>query len=285
MMLRWLFPVFDTFALYGRPGRLIADTADPNSLMFAMPKHRRYGYLEILDVTGLILEQGSANWRESEWRKRMKDLTKKRMTAIENGSRTNSRYSSRRSTRNSFGPSRSRIQFDDAASIRSSPSVTWGPAAPADPSFGGLPRTDSAPPGGNSFTPPRASSNPHQRSVSETNGVDRFQNQNSGSNYDGAYEPAPTPPPHNIGIASGREAPGLRYMKEMASTPERVSSEDEQARITPVRELQELQATTSPEPVATPPAFSHAPGSMPSVKRDFISIGRRWRCGCCIPCK
>jgi CCR4-NOT transcriptional complex subunit CAF120 len=266
MMLRWLFPVFDTFALYGRPGRLIADTADPNSLMFAMPKHRRYGYLEILDVTGLILEQGSANWRESEWRKRMKDLTKKRMTAIENGSRTNSRYSSRRSTRNSFGPSRSRIQFDDAASIRSSPSVNWGPAAPADPSFDGLPRTNSTPPGGNSFTPPRASSNPHQRSVSETNGADRFQNQNSGSNYDGAYEPAPTPPPHNIGIASGREAPGLRHMKEMASTPERVSSEDEQARVTPVRELQELQATTSPEPVATPPAFSHAPGSMPSSK-------------------
>jgi CCR4-NOT transcriptional complex subunit CAF120 len=263
MMLRWLFPVFDTFGLYGRPGRLVADTSDPRSLMFAMPKHRRYGYLEILDVTGLILEPGSATWRESEWRKKMKDLTAKRMTAVENGSRTNSRYSSRRSTRNSFGPSRSRIQFDDNVSIRSSPSITWGPQGPpADGPVAGLPRTDSAPPGAGAFTPSQAQAHGHTRSASEAQGMDRFQDQGP-SGYDGAYEPAPTPPPHAIGVASGgREGSNLKYM---ASTPERVSSEDE-ARITPVRELQELQATTSPEPVSAPPAFAHAPGAKPASK-------------------
>ena len=59
MMLRWLFPVYDTFGLYGRPNRLIADTLDARGLMFAMPKDRRYGYLDILDVSGLIHEKGS----------------------------------------------------------------------------------------------------------------------------------------------------------------------------------------------------------------------------------
>ncbi|KAF4635462.1 hypothetical protein G7Y89_g2635 [Cudoniella acicularis] len=267
MMLRWLFPVFDTFALYGRPGRLIADTLDPQSLMFAMPKHRRYGYLEILDVSGLIIEQGSATWTEGEWRRKMKELTKKRMTAVENGSRTNSRYSSRRSTRNSFGPSRSRVQFDDGASVRSSPSITWGQSGSEAPNAT-LPRTDLAPASG-TFTPPRQTGMPHQRSVSETHGLDRYHNQSPAPNYDGAYEQAPTPPPHNIGVASGREGSGLRYMSDMAATPERISSEDEQvtaARATPVRELQELQAVTSPEPVSAPPAFSHAPGSMPISK-------------------
>ncbi|KAH8657422.1 hypothetical protein BGZ60DRAFT_415873 [Tricladium varicosporioides] len=265
MMLRWLFPVFDTFALYGRPGRLIADTLDPQSLMFAMPKHRRYGYLEILDVSGLIIEQGSATWREAEWRRKMKELTKKRMTAIENGSRSNSRYSSRRSTRNSFGPSRSRIQFDDGASVRSSPSIQWGP----ENAGSGLPRTDSAPASSGTFTPPRQTGISHNRSVSETHGLDRYNDQSPASNYDGAYEQAPTPPPHNIGVATGREPSNLRFQSDMAVTPERISSEDEQviaARSTPVRELQELQQTTSPEPVSAPPAFAHGPGDKPIGK-------------------
>lgn len=264
MMLRWLFPVFDTFGLYGRPGRLIADIQDPRSLMFAMPKHRRYGYLEILDVTGLILEQGSENWKEGEWRKKMKELTGKRMAAIEAGSQVNSRYSSRRSTRNSFGPSRTRIQFDDAASVRSSPSVPWsnGPDAPAN---GAMPRTDSAPATAGVFSPPRSQPMAHQRSVSETHGLDRYQQDAPG--YDGQYDVAPPPPPHVVGFASGREGSSLRYRSDIPSTPERVSSEDEQgARATPVRELQDLQTVASPEPVAMPPAFAHAPGSMPISK-------------------
>jgi CCR4-NOT transcriptional complex subunit CAF120 len=263
MMLRWLFPVFDTFGLYGRPGRLIADIQDPRSLMFAMPKHRRYGYLEILDVTGLILEQGSENWKEGEWRKRMKELTGKRMTAIESGSQRNSRYNSRRSTRNSFGPSRSRIQFDDGASVRSSPSITWNNGQ--DPPVGGIPRIDSAPAAAGVFNAPRNQPMAHQRSVSETHGLDRYQQNAPG--YDGQYDIAPPPPPHAIGIVSAREGSSLRYRSDMPSTPERVSSEDEQvARTTPVRELQDLQTVTSPEPVAAPPAFAHAPGSMPISK-------------------
>lgn len=258
MMLRWLFPVFDTFALYGRPGRLAADTSDTQSLMFAMPKHQRYGYLEILDVTSLIVEEGSANWRESEWRRKMKELTKKRMITLESASRANSRYSSRRSTRNSFGPPRSRIQFDDQASIKSTPSGTWGQNPPGDGPQGGIPRVDSAPPGA-AFAPPRQIGHSHHRSVSETHGLDRYANQNQTSNYDGNYDQGPPPPLHGS---------SARYMNEMASTPERVSSEDEHAAraATPIRELENLHATTSPEPVSAPPAFSHAPGTLPVSK-------------------
>jgi CCR4-NOT transcriptional complex subunit CAF120 len=263
MMLRWLFPVYDTFALYGRPGRLIADTLDPQSLMFAMPKHRRYGYLEILDVTGLIIEQGSANWRESEWRRKMKELTKKRMTAIENGSQRNSRYSSRRSTRNSFGPSRSRLQFDDGASVRSQPTASWGPGHPDIQNA--LPRTDSAPAVAAAFNPPRQMATTHHRSVSETHGLDRYGSESPVS-YDGPYEQPPIPPPHAIGVNSTQPGSGLRYPMDLASQ-DRHSSEDERsARATPVRELQELQATTSPEPVAAPPAFNHGPGAKPISK-------------------
>jgi CCR4-NOT transcriptional complex subunit CAF120 len=264
MMLRWLFPVYDTFALYGRPGRLIADTLDPQSLMFAMPKHRRYGYLEILDVTGLIVEQGSATWRESEWRRRMKELTKKRMTAIESGSHANSRYSSRRSARNSFGPSRTRLQFDDEASVRSSPSTSWGPPNPNDV-LNPLPRTDSAPAIAGTFNPSRQVGT-HHRSVSETQGLDRYGNESPVSAYDGPYEQAPIPPPHAIGVNSNNPGSGLRYPLDL-SVPDRNSSEDDRsARATPVRELQELQATSTPEPVAAPPAFNHGPGAKPISK-------------------
>ena len=81
IMLRWLFPAFDTFALYGRPNRLVADTLDTRSLMFAMPSGRKYGYLDLMDVASLIHTEGSSSWNEQEWRKQMKTLTSKRMTA------------------------------------------------------------------------------------------------------------------------------------------------------------------------------------------------------------
>ncbi|RDW78357.1 hypothetical protein BP5796_06209 [Coleophoma crateriformis] len=258
MLLRWLFPVFDTFGLYGRPGRLVADTLDPRSLMFAMPKQRRYGYLEILDVSALVLEPGSGEWKESEWRKKMKELTGRRITAIESGSRSNSRYSSRRNTRNSFGPSRSRVAFDDTVSIRSSPSMTWNsPPSDAAP-YGGIPRTDSAPPAQSPFDTPKKQAVLHNRSVSETQGLDQYQT-TSAMSYDGTYdgEPQPPPPPPH-------HAP-VKYKNEMAATPERVSSEDDSC-VTPIRELQELQVTSTPEPVAAPPAFAHGPGSLPISK-------------------
>ena len=259
IMLRWLFPVMDTFALYGRPGKLIADTLDQKGLMFAMPKHCRYGYLEILDITSLVLEDGSSNWKEAEWRRKMKELTARRMTAIESASASqrNSRYSTRRS-RNSFGPSRSRVQFDDAASSRSTPAVSWSHEPPPQDVHPTIPRVDSAPAGVSGFTAP------HHRSVSEAQGLDRLQTQ-APPMYDGAQEQAPVPPPHTVPVVQPHENASLKPDK--APTPERVSSEDEHAaRASPVRELQDLQTVTSPEPVAAPPAFSHGPGAIPASR-------------------
>ncbi|KAH8815341.1 hypothetical protein F5884DRAFT_851818 [Xylogone sp. PMI_703] len=262
MMLRWLFPVWDTFNLYGRPGRLVADTTDVRSLMFAMPKQRRYGYLETLDVAGLILEAGSSNWKESEWRSRMKDLTAKRMTAVDNGSQPNSRYNSRRSTRNSFGPSRTRIQFDDGVSVKSTQSAVWGRAQPGDANYGENSRIESAPP---QSTYPAAPPPAHYRSVSESQGMDGYMDPNSG--YDGAYDQPPIPPAHGIGFV--REGSNLKYSTDVTAdrVADRVSSEDEHpSRSTPVRELEELQTPRPPQPVVAPPAFAHPPGAMPASK-------------------
>ncbi|KAF2400406.1 hypothetical protein EJ06DRAFT_466786, partial [Trichodelitschia bisporula] len=81
IMLRFLFPVWDTFALYGRPSKLVADVLDQRGLMFALPVDRKYGYLEILDVATLIHTKGSQNWSDRQWRQELKQLTSKRMLA------------------------------------------------------------------------------------------------------------------------------------------------------------------------------------------------------------
>ncbi|CCE34525.1 hypothetical protein E4U35_002000 [Claviceps purpurea] len=119
MLLRFLFPAWDTFALYGRPGKLVASTLDPRSLMFAMPKHKKYGYLELLDITNLILEESSSNWAEREWRKRLKEATGTRMNALEDGTRSHSRSASRSSNRLSFGSgNRPKVGFADDSAMR-----------------------------------------------------------------------------------------------------------------------------------------------------------------------
>lgn len=178
MMLRWMLPVFDTFALYGRPSRLIADVLDTRSLMFAMPTQRRYGYLELIDVAGLIHTEGSQKWNEREWRKQMKALTSKRMTTIsssqevagsmgarrgENRSNLNLPASLSRSSLNL--PSRSGIQFTDENVARSSPSSRRGSPAPPGENGAITPprRVDSAPADPGSMVQPRQ----HYRSVSD----------------------------------------------------------------------------------------------------------------------
>ena len=129
MMLRFLFPTFDTFNLYGRPTRLMAETNHIRSIMFAFPKRRRYGYLDVLDIITLLQIQGSQEWSEAEWRKQLKEATQKRIST--GRSRTNSvnstrpRYRSSISIRNGetptdasrrqFPPPESKPQFNHSA--------------------------------------------------------------------------------------------------------------------------------------------------------------------------
>ncbi|KAL9010225.1 MAG: hypothetical protein Q9173_004818 [Seirophora scorigena] len=161
IMLRWLVPLYDIYALYGRPNRLIADVLDVRSLMFALPQTRRYGYLDILDVAQLINEPGSQSWSEKEWRSRLKELTASRQTMFQtSGGRSRSRASSYRGHRNSLPPQSGALRFDDTVSIKSAHSMR-GDVPPMPPPH----HTGSAPPGAGPFEPPRT--NGHNRSVSE----------------------------------------------------------------------------------------------------------------------
>ncbi|CEJ94026.1 Putative PH domain-containing protein [[Torrubiella] hemipterigena] len=145
MLLRFLFPTWDTFALYGRPGKLVASTLDQRSLMFAMPKHKRYGYLDMSDVTELINDKMSPAWSERDWRKKLKDSTGVRMNAIEDGSRPQSRSASRTSGHGPASPpARSKVGFadDQPARTDSAPPNTGNWQSPV---MGGAGRNASDP--------------------------------------------------------------------------------------------------------------------------------------------
>ncbi|KAK8229603.1 hypothetical protein HDK77DRAFT_486207 [Phyllosticta capitalensis] len=239
MMLRFLFPVFDVFAIYGRPSRLIADPLDTRSLMFAMPTSRRYGYLDILDVASLIHAQGSSNWTEREWRKQLKDLTVKRMTS---GPPDRLRQRSNTASRVSLPPSRTQsIKFGDQQSTRSSPgSRNSSPPRPGDLGFPAPRRAETASP---------AAMLSHSRSVSEAGPLRRQAN---------GDDSPPRPPAHRH-LLNGFNQDGDGY-----STPS-----DEQLQNSSGSSPTDLPrvgatGTSGPPPTAVqPPHFGHAPGARP----------------------
>ncbi len=286
MMLRWLFPVYDTFTLYGRPNRLIADTLDARSLMFAMPQERRYGYLEILDVAGLIHSEGSQAWNEKEWRRRLKEVTGKRITTLQpSASRRASRVGSRRS-RASL-PHNGTLRFDDAASIRSSPSMrhihsgSEGAALPQ-------PQGNAAMSTGNGPTNPPHSLIYHQRSVSETQGFSPSRQQRSMTESQGytpsrlsyeatpaslAYQAQPPPPPVHRTPVDQAYGNGSTQSQSVQynGLHERSSSESNNNFTTAVEPeaqgiREELASNPPPAPVMAPPAFAHEPGAKPSTR-------------------
>ena len=302
MMLRFLFPVYDVFALYGRPSRLIADTLDTRSLMFAMPQEKRYGYLEIFDVATLIHTDGSQQWNEREWRKQLKMLTSQRISKMQaSGSRPGSVLGGRRSHRNSLPPRTEQLRFHDGASMRSTPSLHRDIGGFAQPQH-----TGSAPPGNGPFQPPERSLS-HQRAASESIpfSTPRRQRtiQEGPSNYtpsrlsyeasnqppydannQPAYEAndqlrtsfevvAPPPPAHGVPAVAYRNPQVQRYAGDVDGANERSSSESERRyRNAGEGELhaeniqQGLLPNAPPAPVATPPAFAHQPGAVPQTR-------------------
>ncbi|CAK7198626.1 hypothetical protein SEUCBS139899_001290 [Sporothrix eucalyptigena] len=285
MLLRSLFPTWDTFCLYGRPTRLVASTLDTRSLMFAMPKHRRYGYLEIMDVSSLVLTEGSGSWTEREWRKRLKELTAKRMAAMDESASSgfeSERTSNRSSKRLSFGPGplptsnsagvignqapapRARVNFaDDGDSLRSSRSTA--------PALHPASRTDSAPPASERQRIPssmaQAATIAHARNNSDM-GMAPVDHQNPyGAPPAGYYDPTSGGSPGYY--PSAASPPPRGYVNDLATTPERVSSEDDVSssrNATPPRDLQDMhQRLQTPEPVVTPPTLHHPPSSRPAA--------------------
>jgi len=287
MLLRWLFPVYDTFALYGRPSRLIADTLDVRSLMFAMPQERRYGYLEILDVAGLIHTDGSYAWNEKEWRKRLKEVTGKRITTLQStASRRASRLGSRRS-RNSLPSHNATLRFDDAASVQSSPSMRHNYSGSEAGTFAPTLKDGQLPTGNGPLPPPHGLIY-HQRSVSETlafaptsqrTTVEPQSYVPSRLSYEATpralpYEAYPPPPPpvHSVPVGPAY-ADGLTQDHNVGldGSNGRSSSESESRLGTTVEpEAQEIQqeivSNPPPAPVMAPPAFAHEPGARPATR-------------------
>jgi CCR4-NOT transcriptional complex subunit CAF120 len=263
MMLRYLFPVWDTFNLYGRPNRLIADVRDTRGLMFALPKDRRYGYLEILDVAGLIHTDGALNWNERRWRKEMKDLTSKRMLQMADEPPASRRSSSRRNTlsRTSL-PGGGNLRFADSASGRFTPS-------PAQ-EFGSPHRQDMAAIADGGLR--------HRRSASEAVGF-RKQNQTASplGQQNVPYErdeAPPQPPPHRDPYQADFLPQGQHDHYETAfegNEHEFADHAGPQAQSV----LLETQRMASPEPVVPPPTFSHAPSQPPPVRPNPAAELRR----------
>ena len=278
MMLRWLFPAYDVFALYGRPNRLIADTLDTRSLMFALPQERRYGYLEIFDVATLIHTEGSNTWSDREWRSRLKQLTSERVMRLKaNGSRTGSLAGSRRGHRNSL-PSRAGLRFDDE-SMKSTPSLVRE-FAPTPP-----PHTSTAPPAANGLFAKKILG--HNRSVSEATGYVSPQRQRGNTEAQEApvYSPSrlsyeathsttaltqypPAPPPHDPPMPTVLRNPQIQRHAESDGTRERSSSESERriSQVETQKVQRDMQPSLPPAPVTSPPAFSHQPGAKPSTR-------------------
>lgn len=287
MMLRWLFPLYDIFALYGRPNRLIADTHNTQSLMFALPQERRYGYLEILDVASLIHESGSHNWSEREWRARLKELSLTRINRLEStGSRQRSRASSYRGHRNSLPSRPGTLRYDDSASIRSSPSFHNEIGLPSS-----VQKPGSAPAGESLFQTPGSTKSGHQRSVSDIISLSTPRHrpsQRSNMDYTPSklnYEapqtitPSESPPPvpahDRYGVSGVPNFQGHRNVVDADGVHDRSSSESERRlggqvdRVTQdVR--QEFHLASPVIPVVTPPAFAHEAGAKPA-RRPHVS--------------
>lgn len=200
MLIRWLMPAFDTFALYGRPTKLNADVTDTKSLMFGMPSGRRYGHLDLIDVAGLIHTEGSQNWSEREWRKQMKLLTSKRMSAPQgtpHRTASSDNYASKSSVNLPTPQSRSSLNLPSqtngvrfaAPSTRSQPGTRQGSPI-RNGEFGPPQRTNTDP----NFS--TQNYRQHQRAASEAPRrpqPPRFSSEQDHRN--GSVQP-PAPPPH-----------------------------------------------------------------------------------------
>ena len=262
MMLRWLFPVYDAFALYGRPTRLIADVLDQRGLMFAMPKDRRYGYLDILDVSALIHTHGSQGWSERQWRRELKKMTAERIASqVEDSSYAHRRPSQRRAT----ASGRFAVRFGEGEQVHSTPTSRVHSPDPISP-FGRVNRTGTALLGGDLPLPM------HKRSVSDAAGARRLMDDEpSRRDSEGAgphdedtdYAPPPLPP--HGGVPGRTHGPGsLARIESVAEIP--TVGNLNQLSSQPPQQQHASPHLSPPEPVNTPPALTHQPHGRPTTQ-------------------
>ncbi|RYC63222.1 hypothetical protein CHU98_g2990 [Xylaria longipes] len=237
MMLRFLFPTWDTFGLYGRPGRLVASVLDSRSLMFAMPKHKHYGYLELQDVSNLILADGSASRSEREWRKKLKELTGTRMNTSTDESET--------STTSRTNSGRKRLSFGHTTGGTAKPRVGFADDAP--PPAVRTSRSMSLNSGGGTIAG-------HDQSTPDAHLAGPILPQVP-RHEESSYSVSPSP-------GSGHNISRLN-VADFAAPPE-PASPDEERPGPPLHDFDGMRRMQTPEPVSQPPTFSHAPGDKPS---------------------
>lgn len=285
MMLRWLFPVYDSFHLYGRPNRLIAETLDTKGLMFAMPKERRYGYLDIIDVAALIHTDGSNKWSEREWRKQMKEVTARRISAARENGQVGD-LDAQRSKRNSMGSrtgSRNGIRYEDLSPTPSRGGHQYNMST--DAVFATQRKVTAPAVMGGLTAPP---STYHNRSASESimASPSKGRRQNNGyvpsrlsmdhvdspQHMDMDISPVPSAH-HNYGDSL---RPGQTSQAELLDSR---NSSDSDLQIERTRSHAEdlnrdMRQSTPPGPVAPPPEFQHQPmdrpQKRPEVRPDVI---------------
>ncbi|KAL9060442.1 MAG: hypothetical protein Q9162_000615 [Coniocarpon cinnabarinum] len=283
MMLRWLIPTFDTFALYGRPNRLIADALDTRSLMFAMPNSSRYGYLELIDVAGLIHTEGSSNWGEREWRRQLKILTSKRITSApsdpgQSGSTVGRRRGGSRSSVNLPSMSRSTLNLtptrngagvafgDESANTRSTPGSRHGSPALSGP-FAAPARSETVPVEQGPF------SAPHKRAASDR--VYR-PNERSRLSFETQRDEAPPPPPKH-GTTPASMNPSVDDSYSEASSSEHLPSSREPFPSQGPPQVDNFQPYSSKpmQPVQMPPEMAHNYRQRPPVHPNTTPEMRR----------
>ena len=270
MMLRWLFPVYDIFHLYGRPQRLIADTWDTRGLMFAMPKEQRYGYLDIMDIATLIHAQGSEKWSEREWRKQLKEATSKRISVTAQ-SRSNTGLENRRANR-IVSESRPGVHYDDRDSVYSATPSRHQHRQSTDGAFISPKRVVTAPANAAHLAPGKAH---HSRSVSESvaymspTKAPYQQDSHTPSRLSAEYaeemgpsETPPLPPPHQNPFKDGVIA------SEVDSSDGRYSSDSDgrELRTYPEDVRDDVWQDNPPAPVMAPPHMQHSANDVPQKR-------------------
>ena len=234
-MLRFLFPTYDSFSLYGRPAILNPDKRDVQSLMFAMPADpaaQQSGYLDVVDVVNVVVNHGADIKLESQWREQLKALTKERLEMLSN---RKGRPRSSLPTMTSPGPP----PFGTADDLPSS-SLLPLQSRPA-PGAAGRASDTSSP--------------THARAASEATGSMNYRGQQP------AFSPYLDP---SAGPAGG-------HTRQQSASLSETSSDDGLFQIDPAaRRLQQQTTQPPPEPVPVTPRITHPPSSRPQYQLPVV---------------
>ena len=235
-----------------------------------MPKERRYGYMDIIDVAALIHTQGSEKWSEREWRKQLKETTSKRMS-ITAQSRPSTNLDHRRPDR-AESESRHGVHYD-GDSAPPSPSSRHQYNQSTDVVFGVPKKAVTAPANGAYLSPGR---NHHTRSISESVAFSSpVQNNRQRENYNPSrlsveygddmepFEERPTSahrnPFRNNAVIGELESSNSRYSSDSDGQGARTYPEDIQ---------EDIREATPPAPVMAPPDMQHQASDVPHRRPD-----------------